>query len=85
MKFEDLRACPFCGADEMYRRQYMQGPAIFRFSLTGKETDNGAMFDTVTVVYESERVYCGDCGRYIGNIYTGELSRAAQNEISRRK
>ncbi len=78
MKLEDLKVCPFCGSDEAYYRNYMQGPSIFRFSLAGdKEVDNSTMFDTVTVTHTSERVYCGSCNKYLGNMFTGVLGKEA--------
>lgn len=73
-KFEQLTCCPFCGNEEFYTTNWMQGSCDFNQRFDGEEpSDNSQMYDGLTV-YSGKRAYCNACFKYLGNIESGTLS-----------
>ena len=73
-KFEDLTSCPFCGNDEFYTLNWMQGSCAYNSKFDGEEaSDNSCMYDGL-IVTEGKRAYCNNCEEYLGNRETGALS-----------
>ena len=73
-KFDQLGCCPFCGNDEFYITNWMQGSCDFNMRFDGEEpADNSQMYDGL-IVAEGKRAYCNACFKYIGNRETGVLS-----------
>ena len=73
-RFEQLRCCPFCGNEEFYITNWMQGSCDFNMRFDGEEPmDNSQMYDGLRIT-EGKRAYCNNCFEYIGNRETGVLS-----------
>ena len=72
--FEDLECCPFCGNEEFYITNWMQGSCDFNMRFDGEDaSDNSQMYDGL-LINEGKRAYCNACFKYIGNRETGALS-----------
>ena len=72
--FEQLNCCPFCGNEEFYITNWMQGSCDFNMRFDGEEPmDNSQMYDGLRI-NEGKRAYCNACSEYIGNRETGVLS-----------
>lgn len=80
MKFTDLAACPYCGCDEYYTRQYTTGTIYFAERFDGKEADNTNMYDTLDY-HEGVKAYCRSCNRYLGNTKANEVSKRTQHMV----
>ena len=80
VKFKDLTECPFCGFDEYYGKYYTYGTIRMYSHYDGKfqSVSNADMYESLTTRNDSGRMYCGNCDRYIGNIYTDKISSAAE-------
>ena len=76
MKFSDLTECPFCGNDEFYTKDYIQGPSWYFRRFDGKEADNTEMYDCTNHI-QGKRAYCAKCNEYLGNIETDVLAKSA--------
>ena len=75
--FEDLVCCPFCGNEEFYVTNWMQGSCDFNMRFDGEEaSDNSKMYAGLTVK-QGKRTYCNSCFKYLGNCETGNLSEGA--------
>ena len=73
-RFEQLGCCPFCGNEEFYITNWMQGSCDFNMRFDGEEPmDNSQMYDGLRI-NEGKRAYCNSCFEYIGNRETGVLS-----------
>ena len=73
-KFEDLACCPFCGSEEFYITNWMQGSSDVNMRFDGEEAkDNYQMYDGL-IITEGKRAYCNNCEAYLGNRETGALS-----------
>ena len=80
-EFKDLVVCPFCGNEEFYTINWMQGSSSYNQRFDGKEAnDNSCMYDGLTV-NEGKRAYCNSCFTYLGNIESGELSVGAVRRL----
>lgn len=72
-KFNHLHCCPFCGNEEFYTVNWMQGSSSFNKRFDGGEaSDNSMMYDNLTIT-EGKRAYCNNCFEYIGNVESGVL------------
>lgn len=73
-KLNEMACCPFCGNEEFYITNWMQGSGCYNMRFDGKEaSDNSCMYDGL-VVTEGKRAYCNNCEAYLGNHETGALS-----------
>ena len=83
--FEDLACCPFCGNDEFYITNWMQGSCDFNIRFDGKDAvDNSQMYDGL-LVNEGKRAYCNNCFKYLGNRETGTLSAGVIKRLKEMK
>ena len=67
MKFSELDCCPFCCSKEYYTKQYVYGTLCYNERFDGEEAENGELYDGLNCKNYSGRVYCKECGRYLGN------------------
>ena len=83
MNFKDLTECPFCGYDEYYGKYFTYGTVHMYSKYDGKfqSSANSEAYDNLITRKDSGRMYCGDCNRYLGNIYTNELSKSAERAL----
>ena len=80
-KFEELTCCPFCGNEEFYITNWMQGSGDFNMRFDGEEAaDNSQMYDGLLIT-EGKRAYCNSCFKYIGNRETGVLSAGVLKKL----
>ena len=85
MKFSELTHCPFCGSDEQYfQKELIHGYTRYYRCFNGEEADNSQMYDTVSS-HSNGRVYCGDCGKYLGNIDTNTVGKVAARKLKASK
>lgn len=75
MKFSDLKCCPFCGSEEFCEKRYARGPVRYYLRFDGKEADNSEMYSSLSYG-GSDRVYCAECDRYLGNPDRNTVSAA---------
>ena len=81
MLFSRLKECPFCGNEEFYTNNFMQGTCAYNQRFDGEEPhDNSCMYDGLTVTF-GKRAYCNNCFAYLGNVETDELSVGARNKL----
>lgn len=72
MKFSDLKCCPFCDSDTFYERTRVRGTMTYYLRFDGEEAHNEEMYDGLD--YKSSgRVWCANCGNYLGNYATDEV------------
>lgn len=84
MKFSELKCCPFCGCEEYYEKQYVRGTIEYISRFDGEEADNSELYEGL--LYDcSGRVYCVDCGRYLGNIQTEKVGVEVKRKLGVRK
>lgn len=81
MKFSDLKECPFCGNDEFFTTQYVYGTLRCAERFDGEEAHNEELYDYLTCRNYTGRAYCRECGKYLGNRETDELSKAAMAKM----
>ena len=76
MTFNELTECPFCGNDEFYTKDYVYGASIYhqRFD-GGEDVDNTEMYSSL-MHKPGAKCYCNNCESYLGNRFTGQLSKA---------
>lgn len=79
MRFSDLKTCPFCGCEQFYEKQQVQGAIIFRSRFDGKEADNSEIYDNL-IFKGSGRTYCDNCNHYLGNRTTDTVGIAADRK-----
>lgn len=82
MKFTDLKACPFCGSDTFYERQYAYGRIEYNSMFNGKEAPNYEMYDGLYHTY-SGRCYCRECNKYLGNSEKNTVGKEAERAVKR--
>ena len=87
MNFKDLTECPFCGYDEYYQRAYTYGTIHLHSKYDGKfdTITNSDMYEGLQTRNESGRIYCGSCNKYLGNIFTNKLGKAAEKALKQSK
>lgn len=80
MKFSELKECPFCGSEEFYVKQHSYGYIPYRFN--GEEMDASDTYDCLSRK-QSDKCYCKNCHKYLGNIKTNVASKEAEGELAR--
>ena len=87
MNFKDLTECPFCGYDKYYGKYFTYGTVHMYSKYDGKfqSSANSEAYDNLITRKDSGRMYCGNCNRYIGNIYTDKISSAAEKALKQSK
>ena len=83
MQFKELTECPFCGHDEYYGKYFTYGTVRMHSKYDGKfETPtNAEAYDYLQTRTDSGRMYCGNCHKYLGNIYTNEIGKSAEKAL----
>ena len=82
MKLNELTKCPFCGHDEYYVSEYYYGYFDFTYNFNGECGDNSGMYDGLSV-RTNKRVRCKRCDKYLGDFYTGDVSKSVENAFAR--
>ncbi len=81
MKLNELTKCPFCGHDEYCVSEYYYGSFDFTYNFNGACGDNSGMYDGLNV-RTNKRVRCKRCNEYLGNFYTGEVSKRVEKALA---
>ena len=80
MKFSELKKCPFCGCDEYGYKIRVTGVMTYYDRFDGEDGDNTEMYDQLNYK-ESDKCYCRNCGKYLGNDKTDILGKQAENKL----
>lgn len=83
MKFSNLKVCPFCGNTTYYTKSYTTGVTRFNYNFDGSEADNSGMYDNLVTREESGNVYCTNCHKRLGNLFSDSVSKQAVTMINK--
>lgn len=81
MNFNDLTECPFCGNDEFYTKDYIQGPTWYNQRFDGLDAHNENMYDCLHHT-TGKRAYCNNCDSYLGELESGKLAKKVIDKLS---
>lgn len=76
VKVSNLIECPLCGHDEFVVVGKAYGVVTYKQKFNGTASENTDMYDKLKIDYK--KVYCTQCGGYLGNYKTNECSSKAK-------
>ena len=84
LQLSELTECPFCGNDEFMLIGKPKGEVRYRQKFNGTASrHNSAMYDRIQVDYT--KICCSRCGKYLGNLQTGECNTRVKEALGIRK